>query len=66
MEYYDYVLVLVPFALFGLAGLLAVLGVGLSSAVPLAGVVSAGVVGHAMFVRPPVAAPRLVTEGGAR
>ena len=54
MHYYDYVLVLIPLALLGLTGVLTLTGLALTTAVPLAAAVSAGVIGHAMFMRAPV------------
>ena len=54
MNYYDFVLVFVPLALFGLTGALTVGGFALTVAVPIAASVSAGMIGHAMFVNAPV------------
>lgn len=53
MNYYDLILGLIPLALLGLTGLLTTAGLALTTAVPLAGVVSVGMIGHAMFVRTP-------------
>lgn len=53
MNYYDLVLGLIPLALLGLTALLVTGGLALTVAVPLAGAVSAGLIGHAMFVRTP-------------
>lgn len=56
--YYDLVLGLIPLALVGITAALVVVGdVGLTTAIPLASVVSVGLIGHAMFVRAPVDAP---------
>ena len=52
--YYDLVLGLIPLALAGITGFLTVLGMPLTTAIPLASVVSVGLIGHAMFVRTPV------------
>lgn len=52
--YYDYVLGLIPLALFGLTGTLHVAGLGVTQAVPIAAGVAAGIVGHALFVNGPV------------
>lgn len=57
MNYYDSILGLIPLALFGLTALLTTAGLALTSAVPLAGVVSVGMIGHALFVRTPTDAP---------
>jgi hypothetical protein len=57
MNYYDLILGLIPLALLGLTSLLTVVGLELTTAVPLAGAVSAGMIGHAMFVRTPTDAP---------
>jgi hypothetical protein len=53
MNYYDLVLGLIPLALLGLTAVLTAVGLELTTAVPLAGSVSAGMIGHAMFVRTP-------------
>ncbi|UPV74709.1 hypothetical protein M0R89_01235 [Halorussus limi] len=53
MNYYDLILGLIPLALLGLTALLTTVGVGLTAAVPVAGAVSVGMIGHAMFVRTP-------------
>ncbi|MFC4448025.1 MULTISPECIES: hypothetical protein [Halorussus] len=57
MNYYDLILGLIPLALLGLTALLTVVGFGLTTAVPLAGMVSVGMIGHAMFVRTPSETP---------
>lgn len=53
MNYYDLVLGMIPLALLGLTALLVTVGLELTTAVPLAGGVSAAMIGHAMFVRAP-------------
>lgn len=53
MNYYDLILALIPLTLLGLTGVLTLSGLTLTTAVPLAGGVSAGMIGHAMFVRAP-------------
>jgi hypothetical protein len=53
--YYDYVLGLIPVAMFGITAALSVLGLSLAAAVPVGAGVSALVVGHALFVNGPVA-----------
>ena len=57
MNYYDLILVLIPLALLGLTAVFTAVGFGLTSAVPLAGIVSVGMIGHAMFVKTPTNAP---------
>ncbi|WP_436907403.1 hypothetical protein [Halosimplex marinum] len=52
--YYDIVLGLIPLALGGIATLLTVFGVALTTAVPVASLVAVGLIGHAMFVNGPV------------
>lgn len=52
--YYDIVLGLIPLALAGIAGALVVAGFSLTTAVPLASMVSVALIGHAMFIRAPV------------
>jgi hypothetical protein len=58
--YYDYVLGVIPLALFGITGSLSLFGLALNVAVPLAAGVAVLVIGHAMFLKPPV--PRAVSE----
>ncbi len=55
--YYDLILGLIPLALAGITGALSVVGLSLTTAVPLASVVALGLVGHAMFVNAPVDTP---------
>ncbi|MFC7045927.1 hypothetical protein ACFQH6_11350 [Halobacteriaceae archaeon GCM10025711] len=52
--YYDLILGLIPLALFGITGTLHFGGFALTSAVPIAGFVAVGLVGHALFVNGPV------------
>jgi hypothetical protein len=52
--YYDLVLGLIPLALAGITGSLTVLGLELTTAIPLASLVAVFLIGHAMFVRTPV------------
>lgn len=52
--YYDLVLGLVPLSLLGVSGGLYGLGVDLTIAVPLAAALSAGIIGHGLFVNAPV------------
>lgn len=56
-SYYDYVLGLIPVALLGITLSLSLLGLPLTTAVPIGGGVSALLVGHALFVNGPVAEP---------
>ena len=51
--YYDLVLGLIPLALAGISGVLTVAGMALTVAIPVAGLVSIALIGHAMFVRTP-------------
>lgn len=53
--YYDVVLGLIPLSLAGLTALLVTAGMSLSVSIPLASVVTLGLMGHAMFVNAPVA-----------
>jgi len=53
MNYYDLVLGLIPLALLGLTALFTATGLALTTAVPVAGSVSAAMIGHALFVRTP-------------
>lgn len=52
--YYDIVLGLIPLSLAGLTAFLLAAGMSLSLSVPLASVVTLGLMGHAMFVNAPV------------
>lgn len=54
MDYYDLVLGLIPLALLGLIGAFTAGGLALTTAVSLAAIAPAGMIGHAMFVRAPV------------
>ncbi len=56
-QYYDLVLGLIPLALLGTTGVLHAAGVGLTSAVPVGGLLAVLLVGHALFVNAPVDAP---------
>jgi hypothetical protein len=53
--YYDIVLGLIPLSLAGLTALLLAAGMSLSVSIPLASMVTVGLMGHAMFVNAPVA-----------
>jgi len=57
MEYYDAVLALIPGSFLGLGGLLSGAGVSFTTAVPIAALVAAALVCHAMFVNAPTDAP---------
>ena len=52
--YYDIVLGLIPLSLAGLTAFLLAAGMSLSVSIPLASVVTLGLMGHAMFVNAPV------------
>lgn len=52
--YYDAILGLIPLALLGITGVLTLVGIDLTTAVPVGATVSVGLIGHAMFVRAPV------------
>jgi hypothetical protein len=54
MGYYDYVLALIPTLLVGVTGTLTLLGVPFEAAIPVGGVASALVIGHAVFINGPV------------
>lgn len=53
VEYYDYVLTLVPLVLAGITGALTLTGVALTSAVSVGALATLPIIGHAMFVRAP-------------
>lgn len=52
--YYDLILGLIPVAFLGTTALLHIAGISLMSALPVAGVIAVGLVGHALFVNGPV------------
>lgn len=58
--YYDIVLGLIPLALAGITAVLTGVGYSLTHAVLGGGIVSIGLMGHALFVRAPVDAPSTV------
>ena len=53
MDYYDLVLGSIPASLLGGTGLLNVIGIDLTMAIPLAASFALGVILHALFVRAP-------------
>lgn len=52
--YYDVVLGLIPITLVGITAALTIVGVTLTTAVPVAATVAIGLIGHAMFVNAPI------------
>jgi len=54
--YYDMILGLIPLTLVGVSGTLYGIGLETAIAVPLAAMVAVALVGHALFVKAPVAA----------
>ena len=54
-DYYDAVLALIPVTLIGLALTLNAVGFAFTTALPVGAMVAGGIVGHAMFVKSPVA-----------
>lgn len=65
VEYYDYVLALIPLTLVGTAGLLVGVGWDTVTAVPVAAAASLLLIGHALFVNGPVARDRAASEAEA-
>ena len=55
--YYDIILALIPVALLGVTVALTIVGLSLTTAVPIAALFAVGIMGHAMFVRSPVDVP---------
>lgn len=53
--YYDLVLGLIPLVMASVSGALVVAGLALTVAIPIAGLFAMALIGHAMFVRAPVA-----------
>ena len=53
-RYYDYVLGLIPVALFGVTAVLSLVGVPTTAALPVGASVALGLMCHAMFVRSPL------------
>ncbi|WP_254543926.1 hypothetical protein [Halomarina pelagica] len=64
--YYDVVLGVIPVALAGISGTLALAGVELTMAVPIAALVAVAVMGHAMFVNAPTDRPVASEGAGVR
>lgn len=56
-NYYDLVLALIPLSFLTIGGGGILTGMGITTAVPLAGVIAMAIVGHAMFIRAPVDIP---------
>lgn len=63
-RYYDLVLGLIPLALGGISALLVAAGLALTTAIPIAGLVSIALIGHAMFVRTPMSRTQSATDHG--
>ena len=55
--YYDFVLLFVPVSLLGLSGAFVAGGFATTTAIPLAGLVAAAIIGHGLFVNAPVSPP---------
>lgn len=53
VQYYDFILGLIPLALGGITAVLAAIGLSLTVAVPLAATVAVALIGHGMFVNAP-------------
>lgn len=53
VQYYDYVLGVIPLVLVGLTALLTVVGFDLTAAIPVGAGVAALIIGHALFVNMP-------------
>ena len=66
VQYYDYVLGVIPLVLIGLTGLLTVAGVGLTVALPVGAAVAALIIGHALFVNVPTQPTADATESPQR
>ena len=61
--YYDIVLALIPVGLIGITAALTVVGISLTTAVPIAALFSAALIGHAMFVNSPLNLPEDPNSG---
>lgn len=64
MNYYDLVLGSIPGSFLGVTGGLSVIGIDLSIAVPIAALLAMAVIGHALFVRAPIAPPEMRSDDG--
>ncbi|RQG90577.1 hypothetical protein [Natrarchaeobius chitinivorans] len=51
--YYDIVLGLIPVALLGITAALTLVGLSMTTAIPIGAFVAMGIIGHAMFVNTP-------------
>jgi len=54
VQYYDYVLGMIPLVLVGITALLTVAGLDLTAAIPVGAGVAALIIGHALFVNMPI------------
>ncbi|ERH03078.1 MAG: hypothetical protein J07HN6_00081 [Halonotius sp. J07HN6] len=66
VQYYDYVLGVIPLVLVGLTGLLSVAGLKLTVALPAGAGVAALIIGHALFVNMPAQPTAESTESPQR
>jgi hypothetical protein len=66
VQYYDYVLGVIPLVLVGLTGLLSVAGLTLTVALPAGAGVAALIIGHALFVNMPTQPTAESTESPQR
>lgn len=57
MKYYDVVLGLIPVSFIGAFLLYLATGLPWSITIPFAGMISALIIGHALFINPPVSQP---------
>lgn len=63
VEYYDYILGLIPLTIVGVTGLLSLAGIATSLAIFVGGGLTLPLVGHALFVRAPAQRPAQSTAG---
>ncbi len=66
VQYYDYVLGVIPLVLIGLTGGLSLAGLELTAALPAGAGVAAVIIGHALFVNMPAQPTAESTESRQR
>ncbi|ERH07619.1 MAG: hypothetical protein J07HN4v3_03265 [Halonotius sp. J07HN4] len=66
VQYYDYVLGMIPLVLVGLTALLSAAGFELTAAIPVGAGVAALIIGHALFVNMPTQPTAESTESPQR
>lgn len=66
MDYYDLILGLIPVSIAGAAGMVSLLGLGLSIGITVGALVSLALILHALFVRAPLPASKHDAQNRSR